>query len=282
MRHLQPDVITFNEVPYTNSWQMTNFVAAYLPGYALAANSGTDGFLRSVIMSRHPIVRSQKWLDGVSLAAFGYTNGNFTRDLFEAEIAVPGYGQHLHVFTSHLKALSDSESAQRRGAEASAISNFFVNTFLPGKGQRPYLLTGDLNEDVAKPPSTSRQPIARLANAATGLQLTTPLNPITRSERTFSIRASLSERIDYIMPGALLFTNLTNSLVFRTDQLTPLPGDLLGTDSRTASDHLPVLLQFRNPYDVPFRITSWSVSSGVGTPGLGKHARPAVSVGNLQ
>ena len=26
--YLQPDVVTFNEIPYTNSWQMTNFVTA--------------------------------------------------------------------------------------------------------------------------------------------------------------------------------------------------------------------------------------------------------------
>jgi hypothetical protein len=101
MVFLQPDLITFNEVPFTNSWQMTNFVTAYLPGYFLARYSGTDGFLRSVIASRFPIVREQKWLDGAPLDEFGYA-GRFARDLFEAEVLLPGSAHPLHVFTTHL------------------------------------------------------------------------------------------------------------------------------------------------------------------------------------
>src|SRR5436309_15675445 len=95
----------------------------------MITNSGTDNFIRSVILSRFPITRSQSWLDGSSLSSFGYS-GNFTRDLFEAEITVPNFTQPLHVFTTHLKALSDVDSAAKRAAEASAVSNFFVAGFL--------------------------------------------------------------------------------------------------------------------------------------------------------
>src|SRR5439155_4036767 len=56
LMHLNPDIITFNEIPYTNAWQMTNWVAAFLPGYFLATNSVGDGFIRSVIASRFPIL----------------------------------------------------------------------------------------------------------------------------------------------------------------------------------------------------------------------------------
>jgi hypothetical protein len=49
MAFLRPDVITFNEISFTNTWQMPSFVAALLPGYFLATNSGTDGFIRSVV-----------------------------------------------------------------------------------------------------------------------------------------------------------------------------------------------------------------------------------------
>ena len=264
MSYLQPDVITFNEVPYSQSSQMTNFVPVYLPGYFLALNSGTDGFIRSVIISRYPIVRSVKWLDGVSLVPFGYTNENpfFTRDLFEAEINVPGFSNHLHVFTTHLKALADSQSAARRAAEASAISNFFVTMFLPMNGQRPYLLTGDFNEDVSRPPSSSRHPIERLVNDATGLHLTTPRNPVTADERTWSIRnRSLTARFDYILPGGLLFSNIASSQVFRTDTVGPLSSNLVTNDSRTASDHLPVLMAFHNPYDTRFHLTGITLSN---------------------
>lgn len=258
MSYLQPDIITFNEVPFTHSSQMTNFVRAYLPAYFLAMNSGTDGYIRSAIMSRYPIARSTKWLDGVSLVPFGDTN-TFTRDLFEAEINVPGFSNHLHVFTTHLKAQFDSVSAARRAAEASAISNFFVTTFLPTNGQRPYVLTGDLNEDVSAATGTN---IARLVNAATGLRLTTPRNPVTGSERTWSIRnSSLTVRFDYILPGGLLFSNISTGQVFRTDRLTPLPPSLFTNDSRTASDHLPVLMTFHNPYDTIFQLTSISLSN---------------------
>lgn len=272
VQYLNSDVITFQEIPFVHTDQMTNFVRAFLPGYFLATNSGTDGAIRSVIASRFPISRSQKWLDGASLTNFGY-NGTFTRDLFEAEIQVPGYPLPFHVFTIHLKAQTDTNSAARRAAEAGAVSNFFVSTFIPQKGQRPYLLTGDLNEDVARPPSTSRQPIQKLVNPATGLSLTTPRNPVTGDDRTISIRSTLTARFDYILPGTILFSNVASSQVFRSDRLNPLPPGIFSSDSATASDHLPVLMTFYNPYDSPFSVSispltnrtlllSWTGSTG--------------------
>jgi len=263
MTFLRPDVIAFNEIPFTNTWQMANFVTAYLPGYFLVTNSATDGFIRSAIVSRYPITRSKSWLHSADLAPFGHTNADFTRDLFEAEIDVPGSSQHLHVFVTHLKALADAASSGRRAAEASAISNFFVNGFLTTNGNRPYVLAGDLNEDVARPPSSSRGPIQRLVNTATGLQLTTPTNPITGREFTYSIRGSLNSRLDYILPGAALASNIVSSQVFRTDLLAPMPPGLQALDDEAASDHLPVLMVFNNPYDVPFRLTSFALSNGV-------------------
>jgi endonuclease/exonuclease/phosphatase family metal-dependent hydrolase len=261
MAFLQPDIITFNEIPRTNTWEMANFVAAYLPGYFLATNSATDGFIRSVIVSRYPIVRSKSWLYSSDLAPYGYTSNDFTRDLFEAEINVPNFVQHLHVFVAHLKAYADADSSARRAAEASAISNFFVNGFLTTNASHPYVLAGDMNEDVARPPSNSGHPIARLVNAATGLQLTTPTNPVTGKEFTYSIRATLNERFDYILPGAMLASNIAGSQVFRTDVLAPTPPGLQQFDDKTASDHLPVLMAFHNPYNTPYRLTSFARSN---------------------
>ena len=258
MAYLNPDVITFNEIPLTNTLQMTNFVKAFLPGYSLATNSGTDGYIRSVIASRHPITRSQKWLDGVSLASFGYA-GNFARDLFEAQIAVPGFTQPLHVFVAHLKATTTSPEADaaKRTAEASAVSNFFTTVFLPNNAGHTYVLTGDMNEDIARPGNyTSGQPIQRLANPATDLRLVTPLNPLSSDDRTISIQEGMSTRFDYIFPCGLLFSNLVAAQVFRTDLLNPTPAALNATDSVMASDHLPVFMTFKNPYQLPFQITS--------------------------
>lgn len=271
MLYWQPEVVTFNEIPRTNVWQMANFVQAFLPGYYLATNSGTDGFLRSAIASRYPIARSQKWLENASLAPFGYTNttSTFARDLFEAEIVVPGWSEHLHVFTTHLKATESGggtnfvNSVLRRSAEASAISNHFVTVFLPTKSRRPYVLTGDLNEDIAIPTGPSGGPVQRLTSPPTGLRLLTPTNPVTGSERTFGIETNRnpSSRLDYILPGGLLFSNLASSQVFRSDKVTPLPPNLFAHDSATASDHLPVVVSFHNPYDDAFRLLSASVSN---------------------
>ncbi len=268
VKFLNADVFTFQEIPATNTYQMTNFVKAFLPGYYLATNSGTDGFetnyIRSVIASRYPITRSQSWLDGANLDPFGYTNSNFTRDLFEAEIAVPGLSQPVHVFTTHLKSgTGSSDDAAKRAAEARAISNFFVTVFLPAKGNRPYLLTGDLNEDINISATGSQQPIQKLANSATGLRLTSPLNPFTGNELTFSIQtpSGPTRRYDYIMPGGLLFSNIVGSQVFRTDLLNPVPPGLNASDSEWASDHLPVMMFFANPYAAPFQITSTILSN---------------------
>jgi endonuclease/exonuclease/phosphatase family metal-dependent hydrolase len=254
MSYLQPDVITFQEIPFTNTWQMPNFVRAFLPGYQLATNSGTDGYIRSVILSRFPIIRSTKWLDGVSLTNFGY-DGSFTRDLFEAEIAVPDYNANLHVFTTHLKSGSATADKQRRAAEASAISNFLTTVFLPAAPGHPYLLTGDMNEHY------TTNAILRLTNAPTGLRLTTPVNPFTGTRFTFSIRGSLVSRYDYILPSGLLWSNVTSSQVFRTDLLTNPPPPLLTADAVTASDHLPVVMTFANPFNTPFHLLSLTASN---------------------
>jgi endonuclease/exonuclease/phosphatase family metal-dependent hydrolase len=266
VQFLQPDIITFQEIPLDLSSEMTNFITAFLPGYFLARNSGTDGFIRSVIASRFPITRSTSWLDGADLKPYGYTNtdsssaDNFTRDLFEAQITIPGFSRPLHVFTTHLKSSSGgyTEAAAKRAAEAAAITNFFATNFFVNYPNDPYTLSGDMNES-----DTNALVIQRLVSAPSGLRLTNPTDPNTGKINTYSIQGSLSERIDYIFPCGLLFSNIVSSEVFRTDSLNPLPGGLLANDDKTASDHLPVFMTFANPYNVPFRITSVTVSNGL-------------------
>ena len=254
VRFINPDLITFQEIPHSHVAEMTNFVAAFLPGFHLARFSGTDGILRSVILSRFPINREQKWLDGVLLNDFGY-DGRFTRDVFEAEIAVPDWPVPLHVFTTHLKAGFDGDSVARRGAEALAISNFVVNTFYPTRTNHPFLLTGDFNEDAVVHANSGGGVIPKLTNQLVGLRLTSPVHPTTGSERTFSIRSSLQSRLDYILPNGLLFSNIVASQTFRAGLLNPLPPGLEAMDDRTASDHLAVLMLIENPYVGPFRVT---------------------------
>ena len=251
--YLQPDVITFNEIPYTNTWQMTNWVTAFLPGFFLATNSGTDGFIRSVIASRFWINRFQSWLQHADLNPFGYTNANFTRDLFEAEINVPNWPLPLHVFATHLKSSTSgyTDAAAKRAAEAAAITNFLATNFFALHPGDPFTLSGDMNES-----DINSLAIQKLISAPNQLQLINPVNPVSGSSNTYSIQGSLSERIDFIFPCGLLGSNLMSSQVFRTDLLSPLPPLLNADDDSVASDHLPVLMTFANPFNTPFKLLS--------------------------
>ena len=260
MAFLKPDLLAFNEVPYSQSWQMTNFIQTWLPGYHLAGNSGTDGYTRSVILSRWPVIFSRSWLDGISLEPFGSTN-RFARDLFHAQVAVPFFPQPFNVFLTHLKATTDSpeNDALRRGAEAAAISNFLTTVWLPTNRLQGYVLCGDLNEDIHRPDTnryTSRFPIQTLASPPAGLRLTTPTNPYSGSDLTLSIQTKMTVRFDYVLPCTFFWSNIVDSQVFRSDLLPNPPSPLLAGDSATASDHLPVLVTFSNPYGKPFRLLS--------------------------
>jgi hypothetical protein len=265
MKGLQPDIIGFQEYSVLNVWQLTNFVNAYLPGYFMATNSTTAGGPPNVIVSRFPIARSRSWLARADLTAFGFS-GEFTRDLFEAQVVVPWWPQPLHVFNVHLKAFNDATSGPRRAAEARCISNWLVTTYLAGPFKSdPYVLLGDLNEDIYRPRSYEQDAIGTLISPPAGLRLTTPLNPLTASEKTWD-NGSPSIRFDYVFPSGFLFSNYVSasSLVFRSDKYDaqhPLPVGVSPNATILAADHLPVMVVFNNPY-APFPILSGASSGG--------------------
>ncbi len=260
VQYLNPDIITFNEIPLNYTYEMTNFVAVYLPDYKLAASSGTDGFIRSVICSRYPIVLTNKWLDGADLNPFGYTNANFTRDLFEAQISVPGISQRVHIFTTHLKSSSSgyADAALKRAAEAAAITNFFVTSFFVNYSNDLYTLSGDMNED-----NTNTLALQRLVSAPMGLQMQNPINAATGSSDTYT-STNPSSRLDYIFPCTVLSSNINIRQVFRADKIGVPPSPLTTNDTRIASDHLPVMMVFNNPFadqNPVYKIYSFSVSN---------------------
>jgi endonuclease/exonuclease/phosphatase family metal-dependent hydrolase len=267
MQYLNPDIITFNEIPVTNNCtaQMADFVTAFRPGYYLATNSTDDGYIRSVILSRFPIVASTSRLHGADLTPYGYAGSGFTRDLFEAQVSIPGFPQPLHVFAVHLKSATDADSSAKRAAEAGAVSNFFATVYLPASGQQPYVLSGDMNEDILQPSASNPQSLQRLVAAPTGLQLTSAINPLTGNEQTWSIQDAdgLSKRYDYILPCVALFSNVVGSQVFRTDLLYPVPPNLYSNDDKIASDHLPVFMVFANPFNTPFRLLSLGLTNQI-------------------
>ena len=135
-----------------------------------------------------------------------------------------------------------------RAAEVSAVSQLHRDAVPHHLPHAPYLLTGDMNEDVNRPPPASGQPIPRLVNDATGLVLTTPVNPFNGDDRTISIQDGLTHRFDYILRCGALASNVMASQVFRTDLLNPTPTVLLPDDNVAGADHLPVLMTFANPY----------------------------------
>jgi len=248
LSYLKPDVVGFQEIPEVNSGylQMNSFIAAYLPGYYLAFGSYADGVERSVVASRFPIARSKSWLIGANLTPYGYS-GKSARDLFEVQITVPGFDQPFHFFTAHLQAGTTQDEATRRGAEARCISNYFAAIYLTTNSAHPYCLVGDMNEDIYRPRDYELQAIQTLTSSPTGLQLTTPRNPFTSDERSWSIRnANLTIRFDYLLPCMMLYTNIRASQVFRSDRVAAPP--MLSSDSATSSDHLPVMLTVRNPH----------------------------------
>ena len=269
MQYLDPDIITFNEIPVTNNCtaQMADFVAAFRPGYYLVTNSADDGFIRSVILSRFP---SSPRAVGCT-APISRPSATPIRPVSPAicskrRFPCPAFPQPLHVFSAHLKSGQDADSAAKRSAEAGAVSNFFATVYLPAHGEKPYVLSGDMNEDILRPPASNPQSLQRLISTPTGLHLTTAINPFTGSELTWSIQdtnTGPTVRYDYILPCAMLSSNIVSSQVFRTDLLTPLPPNLYSNDDKTASDHLPVFMVFANPFNVPFRLLSVGMTNHI-------------------
>jgi len=109
-----------------------------------------------------------------------------------------------------------------------------------------------MNEDLAR--SSNPKALANLTSPPTGLRLTTPTNLVSGEELTISIRTSLFNRYDYVLPGPLMFSNIVGGEIFRTDLLSNRPPNLFSNDDATASDHLPVLMTFANPFNTPFRL----------------------------
>jgi endonuclease/exonuclease/phosphatase family metal-dependent hydrolase len=250
LRHLRPDVIALQEIPWNERGRVRALTNDFLQGYSLAVSPGTDFVLTSAIFTRHRIARSQSYLDNAELAPWGF-RGTFTRDLFEAEIVIPGWPVPLHIFTTHLRA---GTNYLQRAAEASAISNHLARNFIPARGSRPWLLCGDLNEDIRRPPTGSQRPIQRLANTNLSLTLAPVTNTVDGTDFTWSARSGLNTRFDYVLMGPQLATNFVGGELFNTARLRVIPEGLQRSSSAIASDHLPVVARFNEPFPTSFAI----------------------------
>ena len=262
LRALRPLVVSFQEVPEGWEAAMTNWVRSWWPEATVVVGSRTDGAVRLALASGLPVRAVRSWLRRVPLQAWG-ADAVFTRELLEAELVVPGFPEPVHTFAVHLKAGADVESAVRRAAEARAISNFFAVEW-PARGRgRAYWLAGDCNEDIRRPRAAEQGAVQILLGGGTGLRLLSPVQAATGDDRTWSSwHASLSYRFDYLLPSGLLWSNVLDSGVFRSDREWPRPAGVEEGDSALASDHLPVWAVFANPF-LPPRL-SWELGGTSG------------------
>ncbi len=255
---LKPDIIAFNEIPDSAWNRFGDFIQQYLPDHETVVSSGSDGFIRNGVSSRFPIVASASRLDGVSLTSFG-SPSRFTRDLFETKIALPDKPEPLTLFVTHLKAGSTAADLTRRAAEASAVSNYLAQVFLPGNRGSDYLLVGDFNEDIFDPPNNTGRPVQRLIGRGTEMFISQPINPISRSTDTWPTGngggGGGGSRLDYVLSSMSLQNDLLSVQVFQSESLpwtiwngvTEKPEiELTAQDSRQASDHYPVIAVYKN------------------------------------
>ena len=68
MLYWQPEVVTFNEIPRTNTWQMASFVSAYLPGYFLAVTALTENHAGQLTLLRWSQLTGAPAATGAALA----------------------------------------------------------------------------------------------------------------------------------------------------------------------------------------------------------------------
>lgn len=242
INYYQPDIIALNELEGSNSTLVENNVRLWVNNYLpyLGGQPGvtyhtyicplTDGYNVNGIISRYPINdRIAQNLD--------------PRGLMSGTIDLPGPND-VRVFNCHLKAYSDSASANRRqqGA-ATAASRIISWSGTAATASIAYVLCGDMNEDEENPqtPLTSTyHPITTLLSAY--LVNYKPNNGYGNTKTISS--SSPTRRFDYILPswhlepiwGQIIDTNQ----MFLHGQLPP---GLQRLDSQ-ASDHLSVCALF--------------------------------------
>lgn len=272
INHLEPDIWTINELggnsagfsASTARVALSNFIREELTifgpnpqegvNFFLYVGTFTDGFTGNAIVSRYPFLSTQSFSDaGGGFAAL--------RGLALAVVDLPGVTD-LGVFTAHLKAFNDTNSAERRQAQAKADRDH-IASWIAAHGSFGAVLTGDFNESEDPDDATNwsghrigdvlpsgqvYQPITTLKSA--GFADPKPLS--IRGNKDTIDATSPDARFDYTLytPGLMSFVG---GEVFDTKQYTAAQlaalnqangASFVAGDSAAASDHLPVLAVF--------------------------------------
>lgn len=244
----QPDVLALNECACGSTetarqkltQSLTLWADAYLPDWPekhVYVSALGDGYNRNAFVSRYPM--------------YAFTEQALApRGLVGAMIDLPG-DIDVKVYTAHLKAFSDYNSAQQRQNGANIYKNSVINWSYPiANAAIPYILTGDWNEDETNP----QYPLSEWYHPITTVMesYVNEFNPDDGwgKHKTYS-SGSPTRRFDYILPSWHCRPDWTNSglswsRVINTMVLYDhgqLPAGLYRLDSQ-CSDHLCVIGTF--------------------------------------
>ena len=314
LNRVGPDLCAIEEI--TDASEVAAFgtfaAATAFPYYAVSSISGTlSGNLYNGILSKHPIV----FFDSHSAAEISGdpTANDITRDIFEAHVQVPGAASILGVFVLHLKSGAGGSNEFRRAIEIKRLNQVVLGFQTQNPGA-PYVVVGDLNEDVGDGPFGNS-----FATVPSGMPVTfdlgsdvvfpvvndpflqimstgTTMLDITQEDSTslYATRQSSGRRLDYVfasqgiaLSGDETYNSVRDNGIDDTpigNWLTKFGAPLPATWSNEASDHFLIVADASLasvPIDAyPGSGEDFVLSSGVNTApttGPGQDVKSAAS-----
>ncbi|KAA6183725.1 hypothetical protein F2Q65_14900 [Thiohalocapsa marina] len=270
LARLGADIVAIQEVA---SAADTTYVAqlAVDLGYAnvTVAPAGPFGSLRAAVLSDFPITTSGAW-SAADLSGDPDAN-DLTRYILAATVDVTGADDRLSVIVNHWKSGATNTDEYRRAIESTRIGQVVLNI---EDGTEPYIVTGDVNEDIRDLPLTptafTEIPTDLPEAFDTGADIETllsstglindPFTPVTdwaamldakQVDDNYATRPDSGRRLDYLFAsaniaalGAQVYDCADESLMLGL----PLVGDPLeATVCPAASDHLPVFADLTVP-----------------------------------
>jgi endonuclease/exonuclease/phosphatase family metal-dependent hydrolase len=296
LRRLGADVVSLNEVDsIIDATSFAQFAAdAGYPNTALSAGSGF-GTDRSAILSRFPILSSR------SITAAEVSGDPNARDItrlpLETVVDLPGTSRDLRLISVHLKSGDTNGDEFRRVVESIRVAQ----ALSARDPQRDlYVVLGDINEELDSVPRT---PVL-FTSLPTGLPSTFRLGTDINAQMTGGglendpfaawqatpkpamnalaalrldgqdgTRPASGRRLDYLFLSPALAAQSPKGEVFFSglDGTTGLPkvgAPLAAGTNATASDHLPVIMDFFVPSEAGEEVMV-SFKDSATVPGLG-------------
>lgn len=152
LSRIDADVVGVEEI--TNQSEVTSFpafaAAAGYPYNAVSTISGTlSGNLYVGVLSKFPIVS----VDSFSSAEISgdSTANDISRDILQVQVQAPNAAEPTGIFVVHLKSGTGAANNFRRAVEIKRLIQV-VGAFKVAHPNRPFLISGDFNEDIFDAP----------------------------------------------------------------------------------------------------------------------------------